>query len=85
MPATRGEDVELMLAADAAKVLELLPDMVRILARKGELPSLQTPGGVHIFRERDVHALVERRKRDREARRARRSREESGVSDTVAV
>ena len=69
-PARRDENVELMLAADAAKVLELSPDMVRSLARKGELPSLQTPGGVRIFKKRDVAALAARRRRERGARRA---------------
>ena len=62
--------MELMLAADAAKVLELSPDMVRILARRGEPPSLQTPGGVREFKKSDIDALAARRRRERGARRA---------------
>jgi DNA-binding transcriptional MerR regulator len=59
-----GDD--LMLSADAARLLGITPSSVRIYAVRGKLPFRATAGGVRIFRRGDV----ERLKRERDARRA---------------
>jgi len=61
----RKLDSEFLLTADVARVLGVVPDAVRALARKGALPYTRTAGGVKLFRREDVEAL----QRERVARR----------------
>jgi hypothetical protein len=58
----------LLEAADAGKVLDLTPGMVRVLVETGRLrPVAITPRGVRLFEPRDVEALArERRERQRQ-------------------
>jgi excisionase family DNA binding protein len=56
---------DLMTASDAARILGVSVDMVRLLARGGELAFMSTISGVRLFRRADVDALVSRRERKR--------------------
>ena len=53
---------ELLSTADAAKILGLSADMVRLLAREGRLlPAAQTTRGLRLFRREDVEELAAER------------------------
>jgi excisionase family DNA binding protein len=55
-------DNELLSTADAAKILGLSADMVRLLAREGRLqPAAQTTRGLRLFRREDVEELAAER------------------------
>ena len=55
---------DLMTAGDAARILGLSPDMVRVLARNGRLvPAVQSVSGVRMFRRADIEKLAEVRRR----------------------
>jgi excisionase family DNA binding protein len=54
---------DLMTASGAGRILGVSVDMVRILARGGNLPFMSTTGGVRLFRRADVDALAQRRER----------------------
>lgn len=56
---------DLMTVADAAGILGLSVDMVRLLEKSGRLPALRTTGGIRLFRRADVERLAEERKRGR--------------------
>jgi len=62
-PAGRPEDPEdLMTAGDAARILDLSSDMVRLLAREGRLEAaVQSVSGVRLFRRADVERLAAQR------------------------
>ena len=49
---------DLMMAADAGRILRLSVDMVRLLARDGRLLFTSTVGGVRLFRRADVERLA---------------------------
>ena len=49
---------DLMMAADAGRILRVSVDMVRLLARDGRLPFTSTVGGVRLFRRADVERLA---------------------------
>ncbi len=52
----------LMTAVDAARILGLSADMVRLLARAGRLPAAaETVRGIRLFRREDVEALAAER------------------------
>lgn len=55
---------ELMTPADAAPLLGVSVNMVRLLEIKGRLPALRTAGGVRLFRRGDVEALAAERRRN---------------------
>jgi excisionase family DNA binding protein len=59
---TLGAPDDLMMAADAGKILRVSVDMVRLLARDGRLPFTSTVGGVRLFRRADVEALERERR-----------------------
>lgn len=65
----RAED--LMTASDAGRILGVSVDMVRLLAKNGELPFQSTISGVRLFRRGDVEALMRRRERKRSEARLR--------------
>jgi excisionase family DNA binding protein len=65
---------DLMTASDAGRILGVSVDMVRLLAKNGELPFMSTIGGVRLFRRADVDALARRRERTRSRPRLRRAR-----------
>lgn len=53
---------DLMTSSDAARILALSSDMVRLLARKGALPiAARTIRGVRLFRRADVERLARER------------------------
>jgi hypothetical protein len=53
---------DLLSTADAARILDLSADMVRLLARDGRLPiAAETVRGVRLFRKQDVEALAAER------------------------
>jgi DNA-binding transcriptional MerR regulator len=56
----------LLLTNDAARVLGLSPQTVRVLERNGQLRALRTVNGVRLFDRRDVENLA----RARDERRA---------------
>lgn len=56
---TRGE--QLLSTSDAAKILNVSPDMVRYLERRGKLPAQYTLAGTRIFRLEDVERLARER------------------------
>ena len=55
---------ELMTPGDAAPLLGVSVNMVRLLEIKGRLPALRTAGGVRLFRRGDVEALAAERRRN---------------------
>lgn len=69
----QGADDDLMTASDAGRILGVSVDMVRLLAKRGELPFRSTISGVRLFRRADVVGLAEQRERSRSGTRPRRS------------
>jgi excisionase family DNA binding protein len=63
-----------MTTGEAARMLGLSTDMVRLLERDGHLPAQRTTNGFRLFRCGDVEAL--KTERAREIRGARRNRRE---------
>ena len=59
---------DLMMAADAGRILRVSVDMVRLLARDGRLPFTSTVGGVRLFRRADVERLALERQANRPVR-----------------
>jgi excisionase family DNA binding protein len=49
---------DLMTTGEAARVLGLSPDMVRLLERDGRLPAQRTTNGLRLFRRGDVEKLA---------------------------
>jgi len=49
---------QLLTASDAARILGLSRDMVRILSQKGRLPAQRTANGYYLFRRGDVENLA---------------------------
>lgn len=49
---------QLMTAADAAKVLGVVPNSVRRLTDTGELPSIRTVDGFRLIKQSDVERLA---------------------------
>ena len=69
----------LLESADAAKILDLTPAGVRLLARSGRLPvAAVTSRGLRLFQAADVLALRRARAAEREQRRPRRTRRPAG-------
>jgi DNA-binding transcriptional MerR regulator len=63
-----------LLTSDAAKILDVSPDLVRHLERSGVLPADRTPGGIRLYDPEDVTRLAgdrAARRREREIRRGR--------------
>jgi excisionase family DNA binding protein len=56
---------DLMTASDAARIIGVSADMVRLLARGGKLAFTSTIRGVRLFRRADVDALAVRRAREK--------------------
>jgi excisionase family DNA binding protein len=54
-------DEELLTVGDAAALLGLSGEMVRVLHRRGKLSAERTPGGYRLFRRGDVERLVRER------------------------
>lgn len=52
------EAEQLMTAADAAKVLGVVPNSVRRMTDTGELPSIRTVGGFRLIKQSDVERLA---------------------------
>ncbi len=65
---------DLMTASDAARILGVSVDTVRLLARAGDIPFKSTISGVRLFRRDDVEALARRRKVERTRSAVRRVR-----------
>jgi excisionase family DNA binding protein len=61
-----AHDGGFLLTNEAARVLGVSPQTVRVLERTGRLPALRTEGGVRLFDRRDVERLA----REREERRS---------------
>jgi excisionase family DNA binding protein len=61
-PKSAAVQDDLLTAVDAAKILGLSADMVRLLAREGRLPAAaQTTRGLRLFRRSDVEELASER------------------------
>jgi excisionase family DNA binding protein len=54
-------EIELLTVGDAAEILGLSADMVRVLHRNGLLQALRTPRGYRLFRRSDVERLARER------------------------
>lgn len=65
---------DLMTASDAGRILGVSVDMVRLMARAGDLPFKSTISGVRLFRRADVDELAQRRKDSRSRSGVRRVR-----------
>ena len=60
---------DLITTADAGKILDVVPDTVRHLARTGRLPvAVLTPSGQRLFTRRDVEQLATAREQSRSDR-----------------
>ena len=55
---------QLLTAIDAARILGLSTDMVRLLTKNGRLPSTRTANGYYLFRRGDVERLRAEREED---------------------
>jgi excisionase family DNA binding protein len=62
MAASSKSDLELLTVGDAALLLGLSPDMVRVLHRQGRLQAYRTPRGVRLFKRKDVERLAQERR-----------------------
>lgn len=60
---TTKRDLELLTVGDAAVLLGLSPDMVRVLHRQGRLQAYLTPRGLRLFKRQDVERLADERSR----------------------
>jgi excisionase family DNA binding protein len=56
-----GDPNDLMTPSDAARVLGLSADSVRVLGDSGRLPALRTVSGRRLFRRADVEHLAAER------------------------
>jgi excisionase family DNA binding protein len=56
---------QFLTAADAARILGVVPATVRQMALSGRLPALRTEGGVRLFRRDDVERLKAERETHR--------------------
>ena len=65
---------DLMTASDAGRILGVSVDMVRVLARNGDLPFQSTVSGMRLFRRADVDALSRRRERAKSTARLKGAR-----------
>jgi DNA-binding transcriptional MerR regulator len=65
---------DLMTASDAGRILGVSVDMVRVLARNGDLPFMSTISGVRLFRRADVETLARHRERSKSRSGLRRAR-----------
>jgi excisionase family DNA binding protein len=54
-------DLELLSVGDAATILGISPDMVRVLHRQGRIQAFRTPRGMRLFRRADVERLARER------------------------
>jgi len=67
----------LLSTADAAKLLGVVPDTVRLWNRSGRLPAMKTQGGIRLFRRDDVKRVAAERAacvaRARDAKRGEKS------------
>jgi DNA-binding transcriptional MerR regulator len=52
---------QILTASDAARILGISRDMVRVLARRGILRSRRAANGYHLFRRGDVEQLARER------------------------
>jgi excisionase family DNA binding protein len=52
---------QLMTAADAARLLGVVPATVRQMERDGRLPAMRTVGGIRLFQREDVERLARER------------------------
>ncbi len=52
---------ELMSTAEVSRVLEVVPDTVRLYGRTGILPALRLASGQRLYRRADVEALAHAR------------------------
>ena len=68
-----------LTTADAAKLLDVVPDTVRLWERNGLLRAIRTESGVRLFRRRDVEALAVRRRRTQRRVSEKRTESASGV------
>lgn len=57
------QDGELLTVGDAAAVLGLSVQMVRVLNNRGQLAAVRTAGGYRLFRRDDVEQLARQRAR----------------------
>jgi excisionase family DNA binding protein len=58
-------ELDLLTVGDAAAILGLSPDMVRVLHRQGRLAALRTPRGNRLFDRKDVEQLAIERSRSK--------------------
>jgi excisionase family DNA binding protein len=62
MEANQGTDPnDLMTPSDAARILGLSADSVRVLSDSGRLPAMRTVSGRRLFRRSDVDRLAAQR------------------------
>ena len=61
--AQNGDPNDLMTPSDAARILGLSADSVRVLGDTGRLPALRTVSGRRLFRRGDVERLAADRAR----------------------
>lgn len=59
-------DSALLSTSDAARILDVTPATVRLMHRRGELPAtVQTAGGMHLYRRSEVERLAAARAKRR--------------------
>lgn len=55
--------LDLLTTSDAARLVGVSKDTIRLWERRGKLPAERTPGGVRLFQRADVEALANQRAR----------------------
>ena len=63
-----------LLTGEAARLLRVSPETVRLWTRHGRLPAMTTSNGVRILNRADVVALAEQRAREGQSQEQRRGR-----------
>ncbi len=61
---TTTDPNDLMTPSDAARILGLSADSVRVLSDSGRLPAMRTVSGRRLFRREDVDRLAAQRAED---------------------
>lgn len=71
---------EVLSTAAAARILGVVPDTVRQLERKGEIPALRMEGGTRVFLRSDVERVAAEREARQNAKANRPQLEPIGAA-----
>ena len=64
-----NDNIDPILTTEAARILHVSAETIRLWERRGRLPALKTERGVRLFDRRDVERLAREREEQRVAKR----------------